>query len=105
MNTQNNKIEKLKELGKNESAKRIQAEQRIKNLETIEAFNQGFDFCPVYFVLSDQTKNIKMNDMKSVQFLNNEGRKDSTISWKEKHIYTAYFGTINNSASKRKQVL
>ncbi len=59
LQTSRNKIEKLKETGQMEKAWDTEKTQKERNLRIAQAFETQFDFCPVYFFYSDDSKKVK----------------------------------------------
>ncbi len=99
LQTRAQSVETLKERGLIDKERR-QAEE---NTEYLKAFVSEFDFAPVYFFRSEDSKLIKEGKLSEVVFLNYNLVPDSTIAVKEQIIYTAEFGNIAPDNEKTRQ--
>ena len=60
-----------------------------RNLEIIEAYTSKFTFCPVYFFYSKDSKLVAHGELDKVNFINNKGVIDTTITVSERFYYTS----------------
>jgi len=103
LQTRSQSIETLKDRGMEDKAKQLEERQRNQNLEYVEAFISEFDFAPVYFFRSEDSKLVKEGRLDEVVFLDGEMNADSSIKVMKKIIYTAEFGTVDPDDSKRRE--
>lgn len=87
-------IDALRKRGRVKLAKKIELKQQNRNKYIIDAFNARFDFCPVYFFYSSDSKHIRNNNLDSISFLNDSLLKDNSITFKDSIFYVAEFGHI-----------
>jgi len=80
LNSYKNKIDTYRKHGNEKMARLIESKRDQKNKELISAFNNYFDFCPVYFFYNSDSKKIKEKDFSNV-FLNSDLQKDNTIKF------------------------
>ncbi|MBI5540460.1 MAG: hypothetical protein HY951_10410 [Bacteroidia bacterium] len=101
LQTKRNSIEALKEVGKNEKAIKLEKKQSEYNLGILNAFKTNFNFCSVYYFLSDNSINIKDGLFDKVVFLNDSLRADTTIKFDNKYFLIAEFGAIEKDTIQR----
>ncbi len=99
--TKNSTISALRKNGNNKQAHEIERKQFETNQEIVNAFRQGFDFCPLYFFYSDYSANVIEQQFGRFPFLNDSLVPDSTIILKTRNFLTADFGTIDQDTSMR----
>jgi len=87
-------IDALRKRGREKFANKIELKQKSRNKYIIDAFNTRFDFCPVYFFYSSDSKHIRNNKLDSISFLNDSLLKDNSITFKDSIFYVAEFGHI-----------
>lgn len=87
-------INALKKQGRVKLANKVELKQKNRNSYIIDAFKTRFDFCPVYFFYSSDSKYIRNNELDSVSFLNDSLIVDKTIILKDTNFYVAEFGHI-----------
>lgn len=63
LQTSSKQLSALEERGMTEEAEVMREKQYQENKETILAFSQVFDFCPVYFFYADKSEAIRSNDL------------------------------------------
>lgn len=100
LQTRSQSIETLMERGMEDRAKQLEDQQRKENLEYVEAFVSEFDFAPVYFFRSEDSKQVKEGRLDEVVFLDTQLKPDSSIGVGQKVIYIAEFGTVDPDDSK-----
>jgi len=66
LQTSGNKIEKLKEAGELAKALETEKNQKQRNERIAEAFENYFDFCPVYFFYSDNSRKLKKGEFSGI---------------------------------------
>jgi hypothetical protein len=103
LQTRSKSIEGLIDRGMEDKAKELEERQREENLAYVEAFGLEFDFAPVYFFRSEDSKSVKEERLDEVVFLTSELVPDSTIKVEQEIIYTAEFGNVEPDDSKRRQ--
>jgi len=105
LKTHQNKIDALKRAGNVEAAKKVQDEQDSQNKSIIEAFRDTFNFCPVYFFYSSDSKYISRLQTDSVTFLNPELKPDTSIRFAEGFFLVAEFTQVGEVKRDRKEDL
>ncbi len=66
-------IEGLKERGQLETAAEFEQKIKLQNAETITAFQNGFDFCPVFFFHARESDAIKERNWADVDIITAQG--------------------------------
>ncbi len=94
LETQRYKIDALKRSGNIAAANKAQAKLDKKNRSIIKAFRDTFDFCPVYFFYSDQSKYVSRNQLDSLTFVNDSLEADPSISFSEQLFLTGEFSEL-----------
>ncbi len=93
LRTQQSKVEALKEVQKAGLAETIQKEQEAQNQRIIIAFDQFFNFCPVFFFYAKDSKLIGDRNFEGIIF--NANKEVVAVSALEnKLFYIADFGNI-----------
>tara|TARA_B100000809_G_scaffold252685_1_gene287674 strand:- start:2419 stop:3111 length:693 start_codon:yes stop_codon:yes gene_type:complete len=87
-------IDALRKRGREKLATKVELKQKNRNKYIIDAFNARFDFCPVYFFYSSDSKHVRKNNLDSISFLNDSLLKDNSITFKDSIFYVAEFGHI-----------
>lgn len=59
-------ITALRSRGQRRQAEKLRNEQKFKNNRIVRAFRNGFDFCPVYFFYSSDSKSIREGQLDSL---------------------------------------
>lgn len=96
LQTKNKAIQALRTRGQNESADKIAAQQKRENERIVAAFRQNFDFAPVFFFYSDDSKFLLENTPDQITFLNPDLTPvDSSVSLEPKTFVVAEFGTVS----------
>jgi hypothetical protein len=81
-------IDELKKQGKDKLALEKQKEQYAINMNTIHAYKDKFDFCKVYFIMSNSSDSL-LNGVRSGIFLDTNMNVDPTITMNEKFYLLA----------------
>ncbi len=68
LQTNQKKIDLLKESGREKMAQQAASEQYQENRETILSFQKTFDFCPVYFFYAPHSEAIRKGELAGVVF-------------------------------------
>ncbi|MCS6819033.1 MAG: hypothetical protein RMJ53_07620 [Chitinophagales bacterium] len=91
-------VNAYRQAGKLEVAERILQDDAKLNKKIVDAFADGFRFCPVYFMYSNQTMQLLKGE--KVIFLNHKLVPDSTIQFNHSFYLFVDFGTavVNESA-------
>ena len=85
-------IELLEKQGKPSSIVQAYKDKVAKeNIEIIEAFKENFEFCPVYFFYSKDSKHVRNRNFKEVNFV------DKSVNTTEADLSKAYFYTADLS--------
>ncbi|MCZ4410090.1 hypothetical protein O3Q51_14805 [Cryomorphaceae bacterium 1068] len=103
LQTRAQSLETLKERGLTDKAEELERRQVEENLEYVKAFISEFDFAPVYFFRSEDSKLVKEGRLSEVVFLNDDLVADSSITVEERSIYTAEFGNVAPDDEKMRQ--
>ncbi|MDZ7845714.1 MAG: hypothetical protein U5L96_02455 [Owenweeksia sp.] len=61
-------IDALMEQGRAKKAEEVKSKQYLENKETILAFKQAYNFCPVYFFYAPDSKKIEKGQLEGVIF-------------------------------------
>ena len=93
-------ITALKEKGYQIKAKEVQLKQEKANQVMIESFDKHFDFCPVYYFYSYDTKSIKTREFDSVSFVGNDTINKHISTFSGNKIFIAEFGLAENDTTK-----
>lgn len=94
LQTRENTIQRMIDFGERRKAEAVRAEQRNKNLEIVRAFTSDFDFCPVYFFYSNDSKWIVTQQFDSIAFLDTNLTPSSAIKMEHANFLTAEYGRI-----------
>jgi len=87
-------IDALKKRDKEKLANKIELKQKNRNSYIIDAFKLRFNFCPVYFFYSSDSKHVRNNNLDSVSFINDSSIIDNSIILSDTNFYIAEFGHI-----------
>lgn len=98
LKTSENKISKLIEYGRNSEAEKVKREQLEDNLNIIQAFKNHFEFCPVYFFLSGNSKQVRSGELGNI-FVNENLEIDTTIQFTGEYL-TADFSRTQGVPTK-----
>jgi len=93
-------IDGLRERGNFKLADRVEAEQRELNQKIVNGFTTYFDFCPVYFFYSSDSKYVKNGELNRVGLLNQNLEVDTGITVDARRYLTAEFGKIQQGPGK-----
>lgn len=94
--TRSKAVELYLKNGQDKIAERIMQEQFEENRSIMQAFNDQFDFCNVYFFFSDDTKQVTSGQ--AGYFLNNKMKKDTSIHCNSKFFMLAEFGALKKES-------
>ena len=94
LKTRENKINALKRAGAFETAKKVAQEQAQENMIIIKAFRDTFNFCPVYFFYSSDSRFIANQQLDSVVFLSDDLKPDSSLSINGNFYLVAEFDQV-----------
>ncbi len=94
LQTKEKSIEALIKAGNTKTAEKIKLEQQKLNQQIINAFNENFTFCKVYFMYSNQSLHILNQEYSKIIFLNNDLQEDSSIKPNFSSCYVAEFGVV-----------
>lgn len=100
LHTKTKSIEALRKVGNVQLADKIEQEQSSLNLRIINAFKSEFNFCPVYFFFSDESKHILNREFDSISFINASLLPDKNIKPKIVNFFVAEFGTPSQDTSQ-----
>ncbi|MBA2408190.1 MAG: hypothetical protein H0V65_09405 [Chitinophagales bacterium] len=101
LNFKTRAVNALQQMGNAAEADRLTLEQRQENLAMMNAFKNGFKFCPVYFISMDSTIAFQKDEHGSY-FLNEDLKVDSSIRMKEEFFLFAEYGMLETSLSADK---
>ena len=94
LSTKQNAIQALQKEKNYFLAQRIADEQRAYNLEIVNAFRSAFDFCPVYFFYSHDSRAVQDRIFSTVKFLNDSLKEDSSIHFSSENFLIGEFGFV-----------
>lgn len=93
-------VEYLKKYGRIEEARKVERKRRELNQRLIRAFNANFDFCPVYFFFSHDSKHIRLGQFDSVGFVDTSLNVIDTIRPNPSYYLTAELGKVVADTAK-----
>lgn len=94
LKTKQKTIEAMKKSGKESLAKKTAYKLKNRNLIITKSFKNYFDFCPVYFFYSSDSKHVRNNNLDSIIFLNDDLSTNKSITITNPTIFIAEFGNI-----------
>ncbi len=80
-------------------ANKIKKKQNEINQYIIDSFDSLFQFCPVYFFSTKDSRNILEGRMNEVVFFNLQCKPDSMIKWEGASFFIAEFGRIEGDTT------
>jgi hypothetical protein len=92
-------IEAMLKAGQNEMAEKKQKLIDEENLRIIKSFRTEFDFCPVYFFYSDDSKFVKEKQFEKVNFLNDSLQPDNTVKLNSEKFFIAEWGNVKGDTA------
>ncbi|MFT4602356.1 MAG: hypothetical protein ACI857_002542 [Arenicella sp.] len=98
--TKNKEVEYLRKYGREKEALKIETERAKLNSNIIRAFTSNFDFCPVYFFYSEDSKNIRLRQFDKVQFIDSTLKHNPSIQPTADCFFTAELGTVQADTAK-----
>ena len=98
LKTSENKISKMLELGMKTQAAEVKREQAQENKDIIVAFKKHFDFCPVYFFMSDKSNNVRKSELNNI-FVNENLEITDSIQFNGRFL-TAEFSRTQGTPTK-----
>lgn len=87
-------IDTLRAMGQHKRAQKLEKTQEKYNKTIVKAFREEFDFAPVLFIYSHQSKAVIDRRFKDVVFLNDDLQPDSGIELNFDKFLTAQFGML-----------
>ncbi len=100
LHTKTKSIEALRKVGNIKLADKIEQEQSSLNLRIINAFKSDFNFCPVYFFFSDESKYILSREFDSISFINANLLPDKSIKPEIMNFFIAEFGSPSQDTTQ-----
>lgn len=100
LKTRKNTIDAYRKAGKIKLADKLEEQQIFLNESIVGAFKENFNFCPVYFFLSDYARDIKNKNFKDVVFLDRNFEPDTNLKFMIKNFFIAEFGNIEQDTAK-----
>ena len=85
--------------GNTKEANKIKKKQAEINQYIINSFDSLFQFCPVYFFSTKDSRNVLEGRMDEMVFFNMQCEPDSSIKWKETSFFIAEFGRIEGDTT------
>lgn len=95
-------IKKLEESNNSKLVEVIKTKTKAKNESIINAFKTSFNFCPVFFIFSNQSDLIINKKFKDVTFLNQFAELDTNIKFSYCGFLTGEFGYLDQNISALK---
>lgn len=84
----------LKKYGRLNEAKKVEEKRASLNKSLIKAFRANFNFCPVYFFFSEDSKQVRLGQFDSVGFVDTSLRVVDTIRPNPTYYLTAELGKV-----------
>ncbi|MFT4971821.1 MAG: hypothetical protein ACI9XO_000384 [Paraglaciecola sp.] len=94
------KMNALLKKGYIEWAEDVKEKAEEENKATIAAFNEKFNFCPVYFIFEQNSLDIRNKETRKGVFLNKNLQIDKTIECAEEFILTAEYGVTQPDTAR-----
>lgn len=93
-------IEYLKKQGKSESVVAAYIKKvSDDNLAVIDAYSNGFQYCPVYFFYAKDSEWVTKKAWDKVNFVNSKGEIDSSIKMTQPYFYTSEISNVKFEAA------
>jgi hypothetical protein len=92
LKTNDKSVLAYRQSGRNDIAERMIADRETQNKKIIHSFRSFFDFCPVYFILTKNTNDLKLGNHQI--FLNDTLALDTSIYLKENFYLLAEYGNV-----------
>ena len=89
------KIEKLKSMGQGKLAKKEKVLMKQFHTQVLRSFDQSFDFCPVYFYHSENSKQVKSRKFEGNIFDDNKN-EIGDLEFAPENIFYAEFGQVHS---------
>ncbi len=93
-------IDYLRKYNREAEANKIEEQRRSLNKRIMHAFKENFDFCEVYFFYSEYSKNLRLRQFDSIQFLDSTLTYDPKIKPEPDCFFTAEMGTVKADTAK-----
>jgi hypothetical protein len=99
LKTGKNTIDAMLKAGQSEMAEKRQKQIDEENIRIIKSFRTEFDFCPVYFFYSDDSKFVAEKQFEKVKFLNDSLQPDNTIKLNSEKFFIAEWGNVKGDTA------
>jgi hypothetical protein len=97
LKTNNNTISKLKAAGNIDLATQVERETQLRNKSIVRAYSKEFNFCPVYFFLSEFSDSVQKQKLNQI-FVDSNLTINPTIVCSAKFYLVAEQGFITESS-------
>lgn len=97
LKTREKSIAALQNKGNASMAAAIKAKQSILNDKLIEAFKEGFTYCPVYFIYSYDSKKVIDKEFESVNFVYGRPNSGDLEKLKRGDFFTVEYGKVQRN--------
>jgi len=94
LKTKKKTISAMRKAKRYKLADKTEQELKKRNQFIITGFKSNFNFCPVYFFYSHDSKYVRNNNLDSISFLNDSLIIDNSITVNNSNIYVAEFGSV-----------
>lgn len=101
LQTRYNSLETIRERGMEEKADQMAAELKAENDQIIQAFQDEYDFSPVYFFNSEDSKHILQGNYDEVTFFDYD-RDSVKLDLSSDNFLTAEFGNVQPDTARYK---
>ena len=99
LKTGKNTIDAMLKACQSEMAEKRQKQIDEENIRIIKSFRTEFDFCPVYFFYSDDSKFVAEKQFEKVKFLNDSLQPDNTIKLNSEKFFIAEWGNVKGDTA------
>lgn len=99
LKTGKNTIDAMLKAGQSEMAEKRQKQIDEENIRIIKSFRTEFDFCPVYFFYSDDSKFVADKQFEKVNFLNDSLQPDITVKLNPEKFFIAEWGNVQGDTA------
>ena len=103
LSTKQNSIDAMEQKGLSKQADVLRQKVLAENLEIASSFKTSFNFCPVYFFYSHDSKHVMNGNLDSVTFMNSELKAYEIVEFENNNYFTAEFTLLAQNTKYREQ--
>ena len=99
LNFKQKEVAYFEEFKNTKEADRIRKQQLKLNLHIINAFNDLYNFSPIYFFGMENSRKVVDGNYSEITFYNNDGVADPSLKLESKNFLIAEFGMVETDTS------